>query len=503
VVSRRQEAENQRLVELKSILEAAAEDAGIDPSTLSRAQFRELRSGISDRETKKYGGFSAFMEKLFPERLSPPAHPLKDIDKFIGHKASEKLAEAIADCAEQLEIEPCEVSFAKFKHYINLRYGQNDKGLDRFAISDAGGFNAVRDAYYPPKPTRQLVDKRRLSQQAAMNRRLGAKAAELQFTMERLEEFSERCFSGRITPIGHPKKKQTKRILNLFLSDLHIGSDIDGRETGSSSYGVLEEARRLAYVVKTACNYKREHRENTKLHLYLAGDLYDGVLHDGREGAVLSEQMARAFHLLSQVIAHLAAEFPEVEIFCTTGNHERWKSRHKERATFQKYDSGATLLYLNLRSAFKKYDNVTFVIPRTPFISVPLFDAKAYVTHGDTTFNTGNVAKTISVGSLENQTNRINASLKNGEHYSLFVLGHVHQSLLKMLDNGSAILINGALCPVNPFAVACGVMESQCIQSMWESTPGHPIGDVRFIKVDESTDQDASLDGIIEPWEGF
>ena len=322
--------------------------------------------------------------------------------------------------------------------------------------------------------------------------------------LDYVEKFSESIFKGRMAPVKFPKKKkEIKRYLNLVLSDTHFGSDVKKEETGVATYGVKEEARRLAKVVQETIEYKKEHRDHTALNVLLLGDLTNGTLHDPRDGAPLAEQVCRAIHLLSQALMRLSAEFQSVDVYCESGNHGRRKERHYGRATNQKWDSYETIIYYSLKQALSAQKNVHIHITKKPYDHYEVFGKKILYTHGDTVLNPGYPGKDIKIGSLETQLNKINASLSDKEEYSVAVVGHVHVFSQTMLSNGVCMITNGALIPPDEFAVSIGILESPCGQLLFESVEGYPVGDTRFIRVGVEEDKDASLDKIIKPWDNF
>lgn len=323
--------------------------------------------------------------------------------------------------------------------------------------------------------------------------------------LDYVETFSEKVFSGRIDV--KPFKTNTKsvdRILNLMLSDLHFGSDIDGEETGSLSYGKVEEARRFAKVISECCGYKLDKRDSCELNVFLLGDLIQGVLgHDPRDGCELSEQFCRAIHLLGQGLAVLAENFKKVTVLCATGNHDRNISRHVGRAVHSKFDSFATMIYYSLQKMFINTPNIKFIIPKTPFVFAEVFDQRIFACHGDTVLGVGSVGKSINIGNIEKQINKINASLTDDKEYSAFLVGHLHHGTLSMMPNGAILLVNPGLPPSDSFGISLGSLESNSGQLLFESVKGMSVADVRFIRVNKETDLDKSLDSIIKPWGSY
>lgn len=320
-------------------------------------------------------------------------------------------------------------------------------------------------------------------------------------TLDYIAEYAKNVFSGRVKSTKVPvSKKPTKRIINLVLSDLHFGADVDKEETGVLNYGKVEESRRLAHVVKETINYKKEYRDETELKVLLLGDLLQGQLHDARDGAPMAEQVCRAIHLLIQAVTKLSQNFKNIEVICQTGNHGRIMSRHAKRAVNQKWDSYETIIAYSVKEACSNLKNVSFRIDKTPYSIYKVFEQKILATHGDGMLNTGFPGSSINTKSLENQLNKINASLHDKDEIKVAIAGHVHTGNITYLSNGSVILTNGSLIPVDEYAVSLGMLESNAGQMLFESTPNFAMGDNRFIRVGKEQDEDGSLDAIIASW---
>jgi len=141
-------------------------------------------------------------------------------------------------------------------------------------------------------------------------------------------------------------------------------------------------------------------------------------------------------------------------------------------------------------------------IPLTPYYTYEAFDQLGFVTHGDTVLQPGYPNKSINVSGITQQINSINAAAgrSGGREFSLFAVGHVHVGSLTHLPGGAVFMSNGCLVPPDAYAVSIGILETACGQWVWESVPGHIVGDARFVTVDERTDKDEKLDQIIKPF---
>jgi predicted phosphodiesterase len=424
------------------------------------------------------------------------------------------IAEQIAKCAEETGKKPCDVGWWDFRAFGKIAWGKSRIGIAHRLISNVGGFQVIRDAYFSRRATDLAVVRQRAREHANLNRRLGHAAADEEFQYRQIEAFASRVFRGRVKPIAVGPDKKTKktkkkgdklipRELVVCLGDWHLGADLVVEETGAVNFGTKEEARRVAKIVQQVCTYKPEYRNETTLHVVLLGDFIHGCLHDLRDGAVMAEQKSRAIHLLIQALAHFAHAFRKVVVEAVTGNHGRDKQRHAKPATSGKWDSHEMTIYSAVKAACFGLQNVEWHLPRSAFAVFTIFGKRYFVTHGNDVFKAGNPGQSINVAALESQANRLNATLRDRDEYAVVIVGHAHQAVQVLLNNGVTVIVNGPFTPVDSYAVSIGLFESVCSQQIFEAVPGHPVGDSRRITLDKSVDEDASLDGIIKEWSGF
>lgn len=338
--------------------------------------------------------------------------------------------------------------------------------------------------------------------QALQNKKAAAIAANNRIFLEEYEKIAATIFKCRIAPSSYSLKSDRKpksRIVNLALGDLHYGAMLDARET-PLAYGPKEEARRTAAIVLQAAEYKKQYRNDSRLYVHILGDVIQGQLHDARDGAPMAQQVCAAQYYLVQALSFLAAAYPEVEVFCTPGNHGRNQVRHKERAIVQKWDSLETTIYSGLKIALDHLSNVTVHIERTPYYIAKAFNKKGFYTHGDTVLEVGYPSKSIGVDKAKRT---INAMIVNGIDCQLFMVGHVHTGSFVHLGNGALLMTNGCLIPTDNFAQSKALFTSCNGQWIWESVHDHIVGDQRFVEVGEETDRDSALEKIVKPYLGL
>ena len=295
--------------------------------------------------------------------------------------------------------------------------------------------------------------------------------------------------------------KVLKRALVAHFSDAHFGNNIDKAELLINEYNSKIASSRTAFYFNQLVNYKRSDRSETGLVLLLNGDMLQGVIHN-QEGNLdlITIQFETIISVLSQGISFLANEFPKVTVLCTTGNHDRFMHKsNKARQTAQKWDSFASLAYIALKNVFdNSYPNVDFVVRKTPYIDYTVLGHRVFVTHGDTTFNVGNVSKNVNISAIENQINKINNSqLTKDKKFDAFFIGHVHFPMVLLSQTGCHIFINGCVSGTDPFAQSIGIFNNQVVQQFVEMTPDH-IGDMRFVDLRQA-DNMKSMEKIIKP----
>src|SRR5216683_999399 len=403
--------------------------------------------------------------------------------------------------AEMLGIESRDVSYQNFLQVQKEHGIPIDNELSR-KIKQLGGFNNIRDAHFKPKVTEKSVE---LAKIAKANRVEAKNEAHTNILLQRYEQLSQRIFAKPfvIPQYQFKKNHNIERHQHILLSDLHFGSRLDPRE-GLMRYGAQEESRRLAQIVTQVIDYKPQYRKNTKLWVNLNGDVIQGNMHDFRDGEPTPEQACIAQHLLIQALSLFSRYYPQVEVNCASGNHDRDKYRHMERAIHQKWASWATIIYYGIKKAVVHIDNVKVNIPRSPWFTYRSFGANYYATHGDTTINVGYPGDSINIKNLEVQINKLNAPLHDSEKYKVVMIGHVHVGFVIKLNSGVTLITNPALLPADSFAKSILVSDAHFTgQMLFESVPGYPVGDTRFLEVNEKTHYDASLDKVIQPFIDF
>ena len=171
--------EKTKLEIITELILKTSEQFKVKPFQVNKVQFWDYVEAnnvkdVTEWDLRKLGGFDSIRGQVYPppKQDDRPENPLstETVGKLKGHDLSAYIAGVIGDCAEESGIPPHELTWAEFRSWAHIYFGENDKGIVRYNITRAGGFNAIRDAYYPVMPTDNIVDKQRLLQQSKMNR---------------------------------------------------------------------------------------------------------------------------------------------------------------------------------------------------------------------------------------------------------------------------------------------------------------------------------------------
>jgi predicted phosphodiesterase len=417
----------------------------------------------------------------------------------------EKFRRLLKGAADELGIDPSEVSKAQFSRYAEDQIKEWDMRIH-------GGFNSLKDLYFPvpveaaSKHGVQLLRKHKNKLEKEYGTRDFIQTEIVNNIKELLEKNPIRMHKPLKKVNNKKKKKKIDRTIIAHLSDTHYGANIDEKEmSGVNKFDWTIASRRTALFFEQVCKYKPQYRENTDLVLVINGDLIAGLIHNTDHFVdVWSLQFLGAVDILVQGISYLANNFSKVRVECTTGNHGRIPFPDSGRATTTKWNSFESTIYHTVRYALEsKHKNVSFHIPASPFNIIDVQGHKFFATHSDTVFSTGNVGSSMNMKSLNTQIAKLNASQLGGTgtKFAGVLCGHVHVPTIQLTESGCMLIVNGTLSGTDPFAQSIGIFENHPTQQLIEVTSKFAVGDIRFIQLQEA-DNDSKYDEIIKPFRG-
>lgn len=453
-------------------------------------------SRVSRADAKDIGAHLLIREfKAQQRRLASNHEPLKIEDFDDDYDTS--VANSRTPQAKRLSRQAA----AEKRQEFNAEMGNHAEDIKRAAGSAPQRGGDLLSALSPESGSYigKLAEQERRFQNRRLARTVSLAQASEAINLQQMKQIAQEYFSSKITPVGYAAKKpasNAKRSVCLLLSDLHIGAELLPFEE-PYSYRALEEARRLEYVMRETIDYKPHYRKNTKLVLLWNGDLIEGKLgHDLHSGAPLAEQKAAFWHYSRVMLGEFAASFPEVEVHWQSGNHGRDKVRHPGRATSRKWDGHEYELGYALQMMCADLKNVTWHQPWRSVSIVNLHGQNFGLTHADTEVALG--PPDTKAEANANTLRKINTTKQYGVQFAAWGFGHYHMPRYSISEVSS--IWNGALIPPSGYARGAGHIGEQCGQMLWEAVEGFPIGDLRFLRVDSSTDKDERLGKIIKPF---
>lgn len=458
----------------------AAFDAEVDAETpverRARLQAEKSERAAADRERRRASDY----EPIRPEDF------VDEFDTSIGNRSG-------ADTAQAAREKRQEFNAAMGEFATDLR----DAAAATPLIGDIASSIPAKHAAY----IKDLAEQERRFGNRRQARSISLMAAHERLSLEANIYVAETFFKNKVEPAGYARlprpETPAKRTACVLLSDLHLGSELDSLDE-PHPFKAVEEARRLEWILRQFIDFKPQYRDTTEALVIVNGDIIEGDLqHDLRSGASLTEQKAIFWQYFTRFIALVAAHYKSVRVVCQPGNHGRNKLRHPGRATASKWDSFEWAMYYALRMMCSELKNVTWDIPFRAISVVDLHGKILGATHADTEIKLGH--PDTKAKENFNQLSKLNSTNFYGVHFDGWVFGHYHTG--RFHPGEPSVLWNSCLVPPNGHARTNGYgIGESCGQFIWESVEGHLFGDLRFITVGPSQDNDERLGTLIPPF---
>lgn len=250
-----------------------------------------------------------------------------------------------------------------------------------------------------------------------------------------------------------PKKGFGHETDLLQLSDLHAGEVVSSEETmGMGGYD-MEILNKRLYLLFHKTTELVDIRRGTlyipDLVIAEQGDMLSGEIHDELVRTNVGHMMTiavRTAFLISQGIASISPHFEKIEVVCTVGNHPRLY--HKPHFK-QKYINWDYLCYQWQAMFCRSLPNVTFVIPKAPFIIYQVENTNCLMLHGDT------IRSWMGVPyyGIERAALRLREMFQAADQsYDALLMGHFHNRA--DIDKAPGpIIVNGSLKGGDEFSI--------------------------------------------------
>ncbi|MFC1999188.1 hypothetical protein ACFLXE_00330 [Chloroflexota bacterium] len=240
--------------------------------------------------------------------------------------------------------------------------------------------------------------------------------------------------------IGHGSETDV-----LQLSDLHAGERVDPEETmGMNIYDMTIMNRRLGMLFRKVVELVELRRSALyipRLRIEQEGDMLSGEIHEELVRTNVAHMMnlcVRTASILSQGIAYVAPHFDHIDIDCVVGNHPRL---YKKPYFKEKYINWDFMMYQWEAVFCRNIPNVTFHIPKSPFMIVEIENTRGLVFHGD------GIRSWMGIPwyGIERAVHRLREMFQYADQYfDCVLLGHFHNRA--DIDRATGpIIINGSV----------------------------------------------------------
>ena len=224
----------------------------------------------------------------------------------------------------------------------------------------------------------------------------------------------------------------------LILSDWHIGVEIN---TPSNVFNIEVAKERVDKLIKETIKHCKNNNV-TKLHVALAGDLVQGIIHVNsrlRQNENIINQVLIASELVADLISSLSQSIRRIEVYNVNGNHGRVNANIKESLDEENFESLVYEIVKLKLDIIKERERIAYNVHfnENEFNDISLINVmnkKVAVTHGhkDRKQNTA--------------LDRLNHLLDEYRVNEL-ITGHFHNVRL-----GDGVTVNGALSGSDDFA---------------------------------------------------
>lgn len=242
----------------------------------------------------------------------------------------------------------------------------------------------------------------------------------------------------------------------LQLSDFHAPEIVDGERTrGFNEYNSKVAMQRARRVVDTHLSIKARLERGgwrfRKLVVGANGDFVSGTIHEV-ERHTDAKNIVQAVYgtglLLGMMIRDLAAQYEEVEVFCTSGNHGRLPDakRVQQKDSTRSWD---TMVYLYAKEHLRALPNVKFYIPNSYSVAFNVEGWNFIQTHGHD-IRSWNQIPFYGIDRMVRNINALEASRGNIVHY--WLMGHFHSASSLPMNVGE-VFINGSLVGATEYSV--------------------------------------------------
>jgi len=268
---------------------------------------------------------------------------------------------------------------------------------------------------------------------------------------------------------------KSKEILNLVISDVHVGKI-------NTWYDTLTNKKIITYDDAIRSKFEKRYMESIarllslwqhgyffeKLNIILLGDILDNDrIFRGQKTCIsmsVGQQIWAIVAELADMFGVLSQYFPKVEVIGIVGNHGRSTSESKEEEPVE--NNFEYQLYKILQLMLQENKKITVTVPNSRFYSISNYAHKIFMSHGDT-------VRGYTISYAERKAKELLINLPEG--YNLYCIGHRHRADRIALSPTAELLVNGCWIPYDDYAFKLYGVSTQPCQWCFGSSPHRVI----------------------------
>ena len=356
------------------------------------------------------------------------------------------------------EFDEC-IRIAQTGSLAEVQTKANELGFksDRTFLNAMRGYGYKREQPRHTTPVPELVvedvSKKKLTAEVAHYKGLYKQAVDQLALHQTVEDVINQAAS-LVPPVVVKTVAATKHVLPrakgsetdlLQVSDLHGGEVVRLDETlGINEYNMDIMNRRMGMMFRKALELVELRRGTLyipKLIVAESGDMLSGDIHQELSRTNVTNMMmlaVRVAYIMSQGLAYLSPHFESIYVPCVVGNHPRLSKKPTYKEKYYNWD----FLCYQWQAAFcKGLPNVTFEIPKAPYMLFNAEKTRIVMFHGDWIKSWS----TIPYYGIERAILRLRETLQaHGDYFDAALMSHFHQRAEIPRATGP-VIINGSV----------------------------------------------------------
>lgn len=253
------------------------------------------------------------------------------------------------------------------------------------------------------------------------------------------------------------KAKTSRETHVLLLSDWHNGEVVSGEAMrGFNAFDKRVFAERVQRVIDAALEIKMMNETGGTYHyerlvVGLNGDFVSGTIHELEKHGDHENVVWAVYETglkLGEALRALAAQYPSVDVFCTSGNHGRLPDARKvqQKEPTRSWD---TMVYLIAKTALAEVKNIRWLIPNSYSVAYEVYGWRFLQTHGHDV-KSWNGIPFYGINRMVSNINALEAGRGSAIHY--WLLGHFH-TLSSLPHATGEMFVNGSIIGGNEFSL--------------------------------------------------